>query len=90
MNADTLIHNFAKVIVNPIIALLFAVALVYFLWGVFQYFLGSSSEEARKTGAQHILWGVVGLMIMISAFGIINLVLGTFGISNPVSKELIP
>lgn len=89
-NAEKLIHNFNNVILNPIIALLFGVALVVFLWGVFQYLLGGDSEDARKTGARHILWGVVGLAIMISAFGIINIALGTFGISNPVIKELIP
>lgn len=90
MNADKLIHNFAKIIVNPLIGLLFGIALIYFLWGVFQYFLKSDSGDSRKQGAQHILWGLIGLMIMVSAFGIINLVLGTFSISNPVSKELIP
>ncbi len=90
MNAEKLIHNFATVILNPFIALMFGVALIIFLWGVFQYLWGGDSEEARKTGGLHILWGVVGLAIMLSAFGILNLALGTFGISNPVTKELIP
>lgn len=90
MNAERLIHNFNNVILNPIIALLFGVALVVFLWGVFQYIAGGDSETARSTGAKHIMWGVIGLMVMISAFGILNIVLGTFGISNPVIREIIP
>ena len=90
MNAEKLIHNFAKIIVNPLIALMFGLALIYFLWGVFQYYLHGDSEDSRKTGAQHILWGLVGMMIMVSAFGIFHLILGTFGISDAVPKELIP
>ncbi|MES3005425.1 MAG: hypothetical protein V4664_00570 [Patescibacteria group bacterium] len=90
MDAEDLIHNFNEIIVNPLIALMFGVALAVFLWGVFQYLQGGDSQEARSTGGRHIFWGLVGMMIMISAFGIINIVLGTFGISNPVTKEIIP
>ncbi len=89
-SAEKLIHNIDKYIVNPVIGLLFGVALIIFVWGVFQYFLSSESEDGRKTGSQHILWGIVGMTIMVSAFGILNVVLGTFGISNPVIHEIIP
>ena len=90
MNADKLIHNFNRVIFNPIIVLLFAVALLVFLWGVFQYVKGADSEDARSTGALHIWWGLIGMVIMVSAFGILNAILGTFGISNPAVHQIIP
>ncbi len=66
-------------ITKPIIALLFAAALLLFFWGAFEFLRDASNEESRKTGTQHMLWGVIGLFIMASAYGIINLICGTIG-----------
>ncbi len=67
-------------ILNPIMKLLFALAFLYFLYGVAVYYLNPLDTEKRAEGGQHILWGLVGLFIMFSVYGIIRLVLGTFGI----------
>lgn len=66
-------------ILNPIITLLFAAALVMFLWGVFQMFSGGDSDDARMVGRQHMIWGVVGLFIMVAVYGILNIVCNTIG-----------
>ena len=73
----------ATVVVNPIIAILFAVALAYFLWGV-AVFVGKSGESAaREEGKKHIIWGLIGMAIMVSAFAILRIALNTFGIAPP-------
>ena len=69
-------------IVNPIITLMVAVAVLYFLWGVFEFVRNAESSEERKKGGLHMLWGAIGLFIMISAYGVLNLILGTIGKSN--------
>ncbi|HEY9583040.1 MAG TPA: hypothetical protein VJK09_01875 [Candidatus Paceibacterota bacterium] len=64
-------------IVNPIIKLLIAVAVVYFLFGVVKYFIGSrdrADSQGAEEGKQHMLWGIIGVAITISAFGIVNLI----------------
>ncbi|MDD5318290.1 MAG: hypothetical protein PHF79_00500 [Candidatus Pacebacteria bacterium] len=71
------IHKVDQVIVNPLILLMFAVALLVFLWGVFEFVRSSDSDDARATGQRHMLWGIVGLAIMISAFGIVNVIIGS-------------
>jgi len=73
----TLMKSINKVVINPIIALLFALALVYFLYSVAQYFLHPDSEEVRKSSKSQMLWGVIGMFIMVSVFGIMNLILNT-------------
>ena len=78
-NVTTLMQSINKVIINPIIFFLFACAMVYFLYGVAQYFLSPDSEEVRKKSKEHMLWGVIGLFIMVAVFGIMNLILGTVG-----------
>jgi uncharacterized membrane protein YidH (DUF202 family) len=75
------IHKVNQVIINPIIMLLFAVAVLVFLYGVFEYIRNSDSEDGRSEGQRHMLAGVFGLFIMISVFGIINLILNSIGVS---------
>ena len=79
--AIAFIHKVNQVIINPIILLLFAVAVLVFLYGVFIYVKDSGSEDARATGKQHIIWGIFGMFIMISVFGILTLVMNTIGVS---------
>ncbi|MDO8572699.1 MAG: hypothetical protein Q7S11_02900 [bacterium] len=71
---DTLIDKIGKNILDPLIVLLFGFAVIYFLWGAFEFIRDYDSPEARRTGAQHMLWGIIGMFIMVSAFGIMNLV----------------
>ncbi len=69
-------------IVNPIILLLSAAAFIAFLWGVFRFIQGAGDENARAEARTTILWGIVGLVIIFGAYGIINLALNTFGIQS--------
>lgn len=85
---ENFVANLNRVIINPLIFLLFALAALLFAWGLFQFVAKSSSEEARDKGKKHMLYGVLGIFIMVAAFGIINLVLGTFGITAPAGSGL--
>ncbi|MHB8860301.1 MAG: hypothetical protein ACYC48_01010 [Minisyncoccota bacterium] len=75
-------------IINPIILLLAATAFVAFLWGVFEFIAHAGDASKREEGKQAIIWGLVGLVIIFGAYGIINLALGTFGI-NSISPSSI-
>lgn len=68
-------------IVNPIILLLAAAAFVLFVWGVFEFIKGAADESKREEGRRAIMWGIIGLVIIFGAYGIINLALGTFNLS---------
>ncbi|MBU6430810.1 MAG: hypothetical protein KGJ58_00800 [Patescibacteria group bacterium] len=74
-----LLYNIEIFILNPIIYLLFGLALIIFLYGVFEFIKNSESEEERKKGGEHMLWGIIGMAIMFSAYGIINFILNTLG-----------
>ncbi len=71
-----------KHILNPIIALLFAVALVVFFYGVVKFIVNAGNAKESTDGKMHMVWGVVGLFIMISVWGIINVVCNTIGCSG--------
>ncbi len=72
-------------VINPIILLLAAGAFVVFLWGVFEFIVHASDETKRKEGRSGIFWGLIGLVIIFGAYGIINTVLKTFNLT-PVKK----
>ena len=77
MNA--VINKLITVVVNPLVVLLFAVALLYFIWGVYVLYIAKGGEEDRTAGSQHVLYGVIGMAIMIAAFAIIHFTVNTLG-----------
>lgn len=77
-------------IVNPIILLLVAAAFITFLWGVFEFVKNAGDEGARETGRRAIMWGLIGLVVMFGAYGIINVALATFGSDQRVAPLTTP
>ncbi len=87
--ATELIKKINGAIVNPLIIVMFACALFMFLWGVRAYITGADNEEVRQKGANQMMWGIIGMAIMMMTFGIIRIVLNTFGITSGQSTESI-
>jgi hypothetical protein len=82
MGASQTINAIIGAIINPTIALIFAAGLLVFLWGVVQFIWHSDDETARTTGKMHMIWGIVGMFIMVAWFGISNLIIGTFNLNS--------
>ena len=75
-----------RVILNPLIALLFAVAFVYFVYGIVRFLRSDADDKgtSRTEARSAIFWGLVGMFVMFSVYGIIQFVLNTFLVdSNP-------
>ena len=68
------IENLKTVIVNPLLKLLLAAAVIYFLWGVAQFVLNRNEETKAGEGRQHMLYGVIGLAVILGVFGIVNVI----------------
>lgn len=75
------LQKISQYIINPIIILAFAVALLVFFWGIFQFISSQAVDDERNEGKKKIFYGLFGMFIMISAYGLVRLVLGTFGIT---------
>jgi hypothetical protein len=68
-----------------VIPLIFAAAILSFIWGMFQYFvLGGANEEKREKGKQVAVWAVIGLVLMLSLQGIVMLLVEVFGFGEAV------
>jgi len=87
MSANELILKFASVIINPLILIMFAVALLVFVWGIAESIRQSSNPTATSKGKDHILYGIIGMVIMVSAFALVNILLSSFNIDVPVTIQ---
>lgn len=80
-----------NIINNSIIPLIFALATVMFVWGVVQFFiLGADDVEKRKQGKQFLIWGIIALTVMLSVWGLVNILGATFGIDSSVLPQVKP
>lgn len=61
--------------IQPFIYFLIVLATVVFIWGVIEFIYGAQNETKRTDGKRHILWGIIGLSIIISVFGIMRVLL---------------
>ncbi len=78
---DSFFTNIVGFIDGVLIPFVFALALLIFIWGMFRFFiLGGDNEDERAKGKQLILWSIIGMVIMVSIWGIVNVVAeGLFG-----------
>lgn len=68
-------------VLNVLVSVIIALALIFFLWGMAIFILNSGQEEKRKEGKQKMIWGVIVLAVMVAIWGIVKFVLGAFALS---------
>jgi Type IV secretion system pilin len=88
--ASTFVGKLNEVFLFPLIYLLSGVAMVMFVYGAVVYVMNASSEQAREQGKQSITYGLIGLVVMISAYAILSLSAGTFGLSDELDCAATP
>ena len=78
-------------IFNLAIYLLISLAVLFIIWNIVIYFIrGGSDEGGRKKAGMSILWGIVGLVIILSIWGIVNIFTNTFRTTGSVETGSIP
>lgn len=86
---DTFLQRINYYIINPFIRILFALAVVYFIYGIVQYVLNRSNVEEKARGRTHMMWGGIGILIMTSVFFILRILVSTFGLDGVTVNESI-
>ena len=66
-------------ILNLVTYFLVALAVIFIIWNVIMFLIkGGSNEEERKKAISSIISGIVGLFIILSIWGLVNILMGTF------------
>ena len=73
----TLVNNITKFILMPLVYGMFGIATLVFMWGVFNFVGSADDAEARGKGAQQMLWGILGMVVMLGAVALKNIIEGT-------------
>ena len=68
-------------LLNTIIPILITLAVIYFIWGVVQY-VTTGDAEKKEQGQQHMIWGLIGLFVIVSMWGLVAILSNTFGTSG--------
>lgn len=78
-SGDTGIIGIINTVIVPVI---FALAFAAFVWGVVDYFFINEGEESkREEGRKFILYGILGIVALLSVWGFVSIVLRTLGIA---------
>ena len=76
-------------ILNSLIPLIVTLGIIYFVWGVVSYVIASDAE-AKKKGRDRIIFGIIGLAVIISVWGLVVLLRDTFfGNSDPNVQDIV-
>ncbi|MBX4188990.1 hypothetical protein KW785_00130 [Candidatus Parcubacteria bacterium] len=87
MPINEFLNKINQFILNPLIIFLFAVATLVFFVGVVQFLATAETDAGREEGKRKLVFGLIGMFVMFSAYGIIHLILGTFGITNSANQH---
>lgn len=71
------------IINGVLVPVLFAVAFIVFLYGIARSYIFSRGDaEEVKKGHTLILWGLIAFAVMVSIWGLVNVVANTFGLQG--------
>ena len=72
-------YDLVLTVVNSyFVPILIAVAFITVLWGAFKYFIwGAENEQEKADGRKFAMWGIIGFVIIMSVWGIVNIVKDT-------------
>lgn len=76
--ASNLVAQVNNIIIYPLITLFLALAVFLFAWGGFKYLLNAEDATARSEGKKHMLWGIIGIVVMVSAYTLMAIAVRTF------------
>ena len=80
-----------SIINNSVIPLIFALAVVFFVWGAINVLIiNADDEKKREQGKQFMIWGIVALAVMLSIWGLVTILGNTFNIDTSVIPQVTP
>ncbi|MEX2340924.1 MAG: hypothetical protein WD605_01235 [Candidatus Paceibacterota bacterium] len=92
-NLQEFIIGITLFISNILIPFLFGLALLFFIWNVFRYFiLGKQNSPDQESARRLALYGIAAFVFLVSLWGIVNLLVGGLGLNRsnfPVEPDYI-
>ena len=74
-------------LLGAVLPFMIALGVVFFVWGVITYVVGGD-EEAKAKGRSRIIYGIIGLAVIVGLWGLVRIVTNTFGLNNVTNITL--
>ncbi len=74
--------GFAASMINQLVFILIGIGLLLFIWGLVRYVSAGGDEDKVKEAKQFIVFGLIAFFIMLSVWGLTNILVRTFFPSN--------
>ncbi|MDO8231642.1 MAG: hypothetical protein Q7T37_00340 [bacterium] len=86
------VGNFIVSTINNIfVPVIFAIAFIVFVWGAFETFIiGANDDEVKTKGKNLMLWGLIGFFVMVSVWGLVNILIGTVSFGGNDRIQNVP
>src|SRR3989344_1269955 len=69
-------------LVNRIVPILLVIGTIVFLWGVIMFLTAGADEEKRANARSLMIYGLVGLFVMVAVWGIVKVLVNFFGVGG--------
>ena len=82
--SDTGLQNLVRQaggLIQGLIPIVIGLAVLVFLWGVLQYVI-RTDDGGKETGRTFMLWGIIALFVMVSVWGLVNILDETLSLDN--------
>jgi uncharacterized membrane protein YozB (DUF420 family) len=86
-NINDVSHKFTSIL-NTLTVLLISLAVVWIIISVVRYLIAGGDADKRKEGGMRILFGVIGLFVIISIWGLVSILQNSFATTNTASQSI--
>jgi len=68
-------------LIQALIPIVIGLGVLVFLWGVLQYVI-AKDDSGKEQGRTFMLWGIIALFVMVSVWGLVNILRETLNLNN--------
>ena len=84
----SLSSQIVKIITEAIIPILFALALLFFLYAIVKYLFSAGDDGKRKDSISMMIWGLIAIAVMASVWGLVGVFTGLVDQSSTPPTQL--
>ena len=81
--------DITRTVINWVVPIVVTLGVIYFIWAVIQY-VTVKDEEERAKSKSHMIYGIIGLFVVVSIWGLIQFLGTTLGISSGAGQGYVP
>ena len=65
-------------ILSPVVILIFALSIMFFLWNVALFIKKDNKPEEREKFKLNVVWGIIAIFVMASVWGLVQILINSF------------